>query len=607
MSARRNSGAMASSTSTAPLLITQPREGHAAPMRRSWTKSQLLSGQHKATRGEQPTAAAAAPPPLVSRQRSKSHKHLLSILHPKASQTHNKRAAAAYAWLLFVATLLCVAQLVASSYDQFQKQNEHLLFVADATLSTIFLIDYLLRLYCAPELPRMRSRGLSPWATRLRWAVTWEALIYAISTFPFFVDLSDGRYGGLLNSGLNTSWVRVFRVFNIFRNNEYHAALNTVMRVLIVNRTILLASVALVFFMILLTATLVFSVADGATLKANSIDSIPDAMYLAVLMLTGQAIPEGTLNPGTKAIVIFTAFLSVPIFAVPAAMLTWGFEGEAARLAAREQRRVERNRVYREGHEGIVVAESSADSDSDYEDYLRGVAGADASDDGREDEAERALDFFAADDEGVGRVVMGGGSLQSGEAGALNRALLPSAQRLASEMKERQERDTRQRHLREDALRLIEASLDVKGLDEKADAAEVEAMEVKLRRFKAAVCSIGRSQPTDTAAAPTEASASDAAIDAPASAPASSAAAATASRLPSVAETAPAQGGGAQGGGSAVVDGSSSSDASSGSAVARLERLETEVAALRQLVTSGMSAMRTEQAEIKALIASLAR
>ena len=34
-----------------------------------------------------------------------------------------------------------------------------------------------------------------------------------------------------------------------------------------------------------------------------------------------------------------TAFASVPFFAVPAAMLTWGFEGEAERLAGRERKK----------------------------------------------------------------------------------------------------------------------------------------------------------------------------------------------------------------------------------------------------------------------------
>merc|ERR1719235_1712987 len=77
--------------------------------------------------------------------------------------------------------------------------------------------------------------------------------------------------------------------------------------------------------------------------------SVPDAMFLSILMLTGQGDPDGDLTPSMKFVVMMTAFLSVPFFAVPAAMLTWGFEGEAERLAEREQRRFKRRKLYGAG------------------------------------------------------------------------------------------------------------------------------------------------------------------------------------------------------------------------------------------------------------------
>ena len=67
------------------------------------------------------------------------------------------------------------------------------------------------------------------------------------------------------------------------------------------------------------------------------------------MMLTGLASPEdseGPLPPPMRLVVLLTAFLSVPFFAVPAAMLTWGFEGEAQRLATRERRRATRRALY---------------------------------------------------------------------------------------------------------------------------------------------------------------------------------------------------------------------------------------------------------------------
>ena len=300
--------------------------------------------------------------------------------------------------------------------------------------------------------------------------------------------------------------MRVFRILNIFRTSEYSAAVNTVLRVLVVNRTILLASLAMVLFMVLLTATLLYSILPDATLAANGIRSIPDAAYLAVLMLTGQALPEGSLSSGTRLIVLFTSFFSVPIFAVPAAMLTWGFEGvrrawqamnagcapsgrrglsigEAQRLAARAARRFERKQAYGEGAEsaaGTIAAESSDDSDSDFEEYLRTAAGAEG-DDG--EFAEEALSFFErASSDAVG----GGGRL------------LPEARRLAQEIESKQQRAARTRHLRCDALHLVEASYG----EDKPDGHAEALMEARLQSFAQLVHSSRQAEASTPLAAP---------------------------------------------------------------------------------------------------------
>ncbi|EOD35572.1 hypothetical protein EMIHUDRAFT_201744 [Emiliania huxleyi CCMP1516] len=405
-------------------------------------------------------AAPLLAPRLGAATRDSRRRQVLSIVRPKRG---GKRAAAtAYAWLLAGATLLCVVQLVVASYPELgdDPANDVYFFVADAVLSSIFLADYSLRLYSAPELPRMVTRGLAPGEARLRWVLSGEAVVYALSTFPFFLDLLvDGRYSGVFDSGLNASWVRVFRILNIFRTSEYSAAVNTVLRVLVVNRTILLASLAMVLFMVLLTATLLYSILPDATLAANGIRSIPDAAYLAVLMLTGQALPEGSLSSGTRLIVLFTSFFSVPIFAVPAAMLTWGFEESAA---------------------GTIAAESSDDSDSDFEEYLRTAAGAEG-DDG--EFAEEALSFFErASSDAVG----GGGRL------------LPEARRLAQEIESKQQRAARTRHLRCDALHLVEASYG----EDKPDGHAEALMEARLQSFAQLVHSSRQAEASTPLAAP---------------------------------------------------------------------------------------------------------
>ena len=68
--------------------------------------------------------------------------------------------------------------------------------------------------------------------------------------------------------------------------------------------------------MLLVTSSLLYVVADEQTKEDNAFHSIPEAMYLAVLMLTGQGTPDGELSPPMRLVVVFTAFLSVPFFAV---------------------------------------------------------------------------------------------------------------------------------------------------------------------------------------------------------------------------------------------------------------------------------------------------
>eukprot|EP00965_Chrysotila_dentata_P178245 5887035-Pleurochrysis_carterae.AAC.1 len=63
--------------------------------------------------------------------------------------------------------------------------------VIDGVTSSIFVLDYALRLLTVPE--RTRYREFRPALARLRWIISWEAIVDALSAFPYFIDLVDGR------------------------------------------------------------------------------------------------------------------------------------------------------------------------------------------------------------------------------------------------------------------------------------------------------------------------------------------------------------------------------------------------------------------------------
>ena len=130
---------------------------------------------------------------------------------------------------------ISVAIHVLSGVEGFE-QHANLIDRIDGAISALFLLDYAARMYTATEASRYRVLG--PVRGRLRWARTWEAVVDACASFPFFVD-------ALLGSGVtlpSLTWLRSFRLLKLVRTSQYAATFNAVTRVLYVNRGLLVCS-----------------------------------------------------------------------------------------------------------------------------------------------------------------------------------------------------------------------------------------------------------------------------------------------------------------------------------------------------------------------------
>lgn len=216
------------------------------------------------------------------------------------------------------------------------------------------------------------------------------------------------------------------------------------------------------------------------------------------MLLTGVASPEGELSPFMRATVLLVAFLSIPFFAVPAAMLTWGFEGEAQRLAAREQRRVTRRAAYAGSGASVDVSDSSSE-DEEYDDYLERLGGERDDEDERERAGERALAFFMEMAATPASLRAGlsptspraDGATAGGSEGRGNSMLLGRALRLARTLKRQTADAVHARQRRRDALELLER-LD-ENVREGLSSDEAERLEQRLRAFALAVSDAGGS------------------------------------------------------------------------------------------------------------------
>eukprot|EP00980_Cylindrotheca_fusiformis_P005459 scaffold1169_cov120-Cylindrotheca_fusiformis.AAC.9 len=310
---------------------------------------------------------------------------IYTVLNPKSRQLP------AVIFKYFIATVICVDFViyVISTEPGYQGDKRPPLFASmERTTSTIFLIEYVARLYTITE-----NRKYRHWFWgRLRYFVSIAALIDLFATMPYFLERFTGRDLPQL------TYLRTFRLARILKTSGFMKAADAVRRVLYYNRQIMTLSLFVGIYMVLLTGVLMYHLRprDG---KSDEFESIATTMYLATLMLTGQGGPDSDLPWYTKAVVLLTSAFSIGMFAIPVSMLTWGFEAEAERCAKRTRQLTKRRRNSC-GDDDCSTEEYSTD-----EDYQKIIAGEESSSDEEAEivEAMKAA-FQSADVDGSGSI-----------------------------------------------------------------------------------------------------------------------------------------------------------------------------------------------------------
>ena len=378
------------------------------------------------------------------------HKH---VDHGQNNNNSNKWRALAYRVLsgrsrlrgavvfnrtLAVLVLLNVAAFIAESVEEIEQAGRPFFYVFEAVSSVVFLLEHIARVWSIPE-SKSYSRYSSAARARLRYSVSLPAILDLASCLPFFIEL------GQANKDLPTlSWLKAFRMFRISKNEAVFRAFSSVYRVVWYNAEILAVALLMAAMLMVATSTLLWylqpaknanttttmhlaahgprtCIHSGGVGEApppdsqDDFSSIPATFYLAVLMLTGQGTPAGVLPWYTKIIVIVTAIFSVPIFVIPAGMLTWGFEAEAERLMRKRRERRRKAKVAVAAGERVASSSSSSsDASDDSVDAGGGVGGVGIwlteDEDDVWDEYEAVV--LGSDDDGAG----GGGNARGGAA-----------------------------------------------------------------------------------------------------------------------------------------------------------------------------------------------
>lgn len=188
-------------------------------------------------------------------------------------------------------------------------------------VAAVFFIEYLVRLWIAPEIARFHD--LSPALARLRWAVSGEGLIDLLAVIPALATLSGG-------ARLGAESAAVFVLLWVLKLATYAPGIELIARVVRNNRSALTAA-GVLFVIVLFSAATLVHLLEGER-QPEPFGSIPSSLWWAMVTLTttgyGDVIPQTTLGRMVGGAVMLCG---IAVLALLAGILAMGFADEVRR------------------------------------------------------------------------------------------------------------------------------------------------------------------------------------------------------------------------------------------------------------------------------------
>lgn len=185
--------------------------------------------------------------------------------------------------------------------------------VVDVFSVAVFTVEYFLRVWTSD----MLRPDLSPARARLRYMLSFMAVIDLLSILPFYISFIpvDLRVLRML---------RIVRLFRVFKINRYTTALASIGNVLKAKKQQLFSSVFVVLLLMVIAAVLMYNIENAA--QPETFDNAFSALWWAVATFT--TVGYGDIYPVTvagKILSAIIAILGIGLVAVPTGIISSGF------------------------------------------------------------------------------------------------------------------------------------------------------------------------------------------------------------------------------------------------------------------------------------------
>ncbi|MBM3566436.1 MAG: cyclic nucleotide-binding domain-containing protein [Alphaproteobacteria bacterium] len=227
-----------------------------------------------------------------------------------------ERRAHLFNYFMVILILANVASIVLESVPEIEAAHSTAIFIFDAVSVMIFTVEYALRLWVAPEHPRYLP--LSPARARLRYALSFHAMVDLLAIVPFYL-------GPLVP--LDLRFLRILRILRLLKLTRYSAAFEALARVVYTQRRPLIATVVIAGMLLFFSASVIHLLEQDA--QPNQFGSIPQAMWWTIVTMTttgyGDVVP---ITPLGRMFAGLLMMAGMGLLALPTGILATGFVQE---------------------------------------------------------------------------------------------------------------------------------------------------------------------------------------------------------------------------------------------------------------------------------------
>ncbi len=184
----------------------------------------------------------------------------------------------------------------------------------DTIAIAVFTVEYLLRLYAAPE----QEPHHSALSGRLSFIKKPGSLVDLIAILPFYLQFLFA---------VDLRFVRILRVLRVLKLTRYNTALTTFAMVLKREKRAFYAAMFITVLITILSGAIVYEFEHAV--QPEKFDTMPRAMYWAVITLA--SVGYGDISPVTpigQAFTMVLALLGIGIVALPAGILGSAFSDQ---------------------------------------------------------------------------------------------------------------------------------------------------------------------------------------------------------------------------------------------------------------------------------------